>query len=118
VAGAGDLRACLYHRAELARRVPGLNMGLLYLYAAIQGAILGPVLTMLERIAPGVPSEAAWLTGAVFGGLSLYVFQSKKDFNYLGGMLFMGLIALLVAGIVGFFVHAALFHTIYCVLGF
>lgn len=98
-------------------RVRGLNLGLLTLYAAVQGAIVGPLLIMLETRYPGVPLQASCLTLAVFGGLTLYVFVSKKDFSFLGGMLFVGIIALLVASIVMFFVHVPLISTIYSLFG-
>jgi FtsH-binding integral membrane protein len=100
-----------------ARKTGNVSIGLLYLFAAIQGAIFGPVLMMANRVAPGVPAQAAVLTVATFGGLSLYAIQSRKDFSYLGGMLFAGLIALVVAGFVMFFVHMPLMSMIYSVVG-
>ena len=102
---------------SFARKTAGLNLVLLFTYSAIQGAIFGPLLMMLDQRYPGVPIQASWLTIAVFGGLTTYVFASKKDFSFLGGMLFMGLIALFVAGIVSFFVHAAWLATAYSVAG-
>ena len=102
---------------SFAQRAAGWNLALLYLYSAIQGAILGPLLTLYEARYPGLPAQAGWLTIAVFGGLTAYVFMSKKDFSFLGGMLFMGLIALIVAGIVSFFFHAAWLATAYSVVG-
>ncbi len=100
-----------------ARRTTGVNVFLLYLFAAIQGALLGPLLLMLDRYAPGIPAQAAVLTVATFGGLSLYAMQSRKDFSYLGGMLFVGLIALIVAGIVMIFVQSSLMSMVYSVIG-
>lgn len=100
-----------------ARRTTGLNVALLYVFAAIQGAIAGPLLTMIDRVAPGIPAEAAILTATVFGGLSLYAITSRKDFSYLGGFLFAALLALIVAGIVMMFVHAVLLQTLYTVGG-
>jgi FtsH-binding integral membrane protein len=100
-----------------ARRTTGLNVALLYLFAAVQGAIMGPLLILLNRAVPGVPLEAAVLTCAVFGGLTLYALQSGKDFSFLGGMLFAALIALLVGGIVMFFVHSPLISMFYSVAG-
>jgi FtsH-binding integral membrane protein len=100
-----------------ARRTTGLNVFLLYLFAAIQGAVLGPVLTMLNHAAPGVPAQAAVLTAAVFGGLSLYALQSRRDFSFLGGFLFVALIGLVVTGIVMFFVHAQILYMIYTFAG-
>lgn len=100
-----------------ARRTSGLNIALLYTFAAIEGALLGPLMPFINEIAPGVPSQALWLTAGVFGGLTFYVFQSGKDFSYLGGMLWGALLALIIAGIVLFFVGSTLLHTLYCVAG-
>jgi FtsH-binding integral membrane protein len=99
------------------RRTTGINVALLYVYAALQGAIFGPLLMLLDRTAPGVPAQAALLTVATFGGLSLYVLQTKRDFSYLGGFLFVGITALIVAGIVMWFVHSTLLHTVYALGG-
>lgn len=100
-----------------ARKTSGLNIGLLYLFSAVEGALLGPLLMTVNRVAPGVPAQAAFLTVGVFGGLSLYALQSRKDFSYLGGLLFAALIALLIAGFVMFFVQSSLLNTLYCVAG-
>jgi FtsH-binding integral membrane protein len=102
---------------SFARRVQGLNVVLLYAYSAIQGAILGPLLTMYETRFPGIAAEAGWLTIAVFGGLTGYVFTSKRDFSFLGGFLFVALIALIVAGFVMFFIHAAWMSMLYSIAG-
>ncbi len=102
---------------SFAARVPGVNLALLMLYSVIQGAIFGPMLTIFEARFPGIAAEAGWTTIAVFGGLTAYVFASRKDFSFLGGMLFMSLIALLVAGIVMMFVHAAWASMLYSVAG-
>jgi FtsH-binding integral membrane protein len=102
---------------SFARRVPGWNVALLYLYSAIQGAILGPLLTMYESRFPGIATQAGWITIGVFGGLTGYVFSTKKDFSFLGGMLFMGLIALIIAGLVMMFFHVAWLSTVYSVVG-
>jgi FtsH-binding integral membrane protein len=96
---------------------PGINMAMLFLYSAIQGAIFGPLLTIIDRYAPGVPTQAALLTVATFGGLSLYAIQSKKDFSFLGGFLFAAVIALVVAGFVMMFFHTPLLSMIYSVAG-
>ncbi len=100
-----------------ARRVSGLNLVLLYLFAAMEGALLGPLVSMINQVMPGVPAQAAWLTGGVFGGLSIYVFQSKRDFSFLGGMLWASLLALLIAGFVMFFVGSTVANTLYCIVG-
>ena len=100
-----------------ARRVPGLNLLLLYVFSAIEGLALGPLFFLYDRLAPGLPLQAGTLATAVFGGLTLYVMLTRQDFNFLGGFLFVGLIALLVAGLVMSLFHVAALTTVYCVVG-
>ena len=100
-----------------ARRASGINVALLFLFAAFEGAWLGPVLSVYNQVFPGVPAQAAWLAGGVFGGLSLYAFQSRRDFSFLGGMLWASLTALLIGGFLMFFLGTALLYTLYCVAG-
>jgi FtsH-binding integral membrane protein len=99
------------------QRTPGLNLAMLCLYAAIQGAIAGPVLTIVNRYAPGIPVQAGLLTIAVFGGLTFYAITSKKDFSFLGGMLMVGLIGLIVSGLVMMFFHTSVMSMIYSLFG-
>lgn len=47
--------------------------------------------------------EALTITGFVFAGLSLYAVQSKKDFSFLQGFLFVGVLALLIGGLLNLF---------------
>jgi len=99
------------------RKANGANMGMLFAFSAVWGAILGPLVALVERFAPGVGTQAAVLTVATFGGLSLYAIQSKKDFSYLGGFLFAALIGLIVAGIVMMFFHTPLMSMVYAAAG-
>ncbi len=96
-----------------ASRVQGLNLVLLLLYSAFQGAVIGPILVMVERTTPGVAGNAAILTLAIFGGLSGYTLVTRKDFSYLGGFLFAALLGLLVAGIALLFLNAPMLSVLY-----
>lgn len=100
-----------------ARRTTGLNIALFYLFSAVEGAIAGPMLMLINHTAPGVPMMAAVITGGIFGGLSLYALVSGKDFSFLGGFLFMGLIAVMIGGLVLMFLHVAALYTLYTVGG-
>src|SRR5206468_12923416 len=96
-----------------------LSFALLLLYSALQGAVFGPLLTMIERYAPGIPMQAGVLTIAAFGALSFYAITSKRDFSYLGGFLAIGLIGLIVAGLLFMFLPAMRtgFGLVYSVVG-
>lgn len=99
------------------RRTTGLNVFMLYLFAAVQGLLFGPLLVMADQAAPGVPALAAILTLVTFGSLSMYAVVSGKDFSYLGGFLFMALIGLVVGGIVLMFTHFAFLSLLYSLGG-
>lgn len=102
---------------SFARRVSGLNLLLFFVFTALEGAILGPFLAQLSITRPGLATQAAMLTLSVFGSLSAYVFISKKDFSFLGGMLFVGLIGLLVSGIVMMIFNVSAMATVYSLFG-
>lgn len=95
----------------LARGVAGRaeSIGIQYLglalYVVAQGIIFVPMLYIAEHYAGGgVIRSAAVLTLLGFAGLTLVVFQTRKDFSFLGGLLrWGGVLALLaIAGSVLF----------------
>lgn len=77
-------------------------------FAALQGIGLGPLISHYLRTPDGsaAVSTAAFLTGAVFVGLSTYVHITKKDFSAWSGMLFAGLLVVVGASIIGLFVSS------------
>lgn len=99
------------------RKATGLNIGLLYLFAGLNGAIMGPVLAMVNARMPGLPIQAALLTLTIFGGLTLYVMQTGKDFSFLGGTLIVALLGLIVTGFIMMFFHVAGFYLLYSFAG-
>jgi FtsH-binding integral membrane protein len=48
--------------------------------------------------------QALGLTVAVFGGLTIYTFFTKRDFSFLRGMLITGLIGIIVLGLMNAFI--------------
>jgi len=105
---------------------PKTAAGGLFLYAAMEGVIFGPLLAIAyfvgvdattsdpttvaassETFVAGGMSliiQAVLLTGLVFGGLSAYVFLTKQDFSWMrgmlmvGGLVFMGVILIAIFG--------------------
>lgn len=57
------------------------------------------------------------ITTVIFGGIALYSSKSKRDFSFLGGTLFAGLIALILISIVGLFLRSEVFHLALAWLG-
>ena len=65
------------------------------------GFTLGPMLSVYLSMAngPALVMQALGGTAAVFLGLSAYVLTTRKDFSFLSGFVFAGMIVLLLASI-------------------
>lgn len=84
------------------------NIGMQYaglgLYVLAQSVIFAPILWYASNLADGtVLPSAAVTTLLLFGGLTAYVFISGANFNWLGGLLWMGTLGLIGVAICGYF---------------
>ncbi len=86
--------------AQAVSRVEGLNYVALFAFTGLMGLVFAPV---IATFAPEVVGQAGFLTVVIFGSLTAYAFISRKDFSYLGGMLFIGLISLILGGLANAF---------------
>lgn len=83
------------------------NAATLFLFTGLSGLSLGPVIA--HYVGAGMSSvvgQAAFMTAAVFVGLSFYSLTTKKDLSMMSGMLFAGLIVLIVGGLLNLFLHS------------
>jgi modulator of FtsH protease len=85
-------------------------MGIISVFAltGFMGLTLGPILnSVLQTYSNGSELICASLasTGAIFFTLSGYAMTTKKDFSYLAGFLFVGLIVAFLASIASMFFH-------------
>ena len=88
-----------------------LNLGLLYLFATAEGVTLGILLqSYLTRGLGGVVIDAAATTAAITLAAGGYGATTRRDLSGLGGLLFVGLIGVLVAALLGLFIHLPLLH--------
>ena len=84
----------------------GLALLLFYVFAALEGAGLAPVISSyVARIGSGAVAEAALTTGVGMALLAAIVYTTAFDFRKLSGLAFGVLIALVVLGILGMFVR-------------
>ena len=88
------------------RRFPA-NIGFTFLFTFMEGIYLAPILLYYARVQPGVLGEAGLLTATAFGALTMYAFVSRRDFSAWGSFFFTGLIVVLVAIVLNFFLHSA-----------
>jgi FtsH-binding integral membrane protein len=86
--------------AQAVSRIEGLNYVALFGFTGLMGLLFAPIVALY---APTVVGQAAFLTVAIFGALTAYAFISRKDFSYLGGMLFIGVISLVLGGLANAF---------------
>ncbi len=90
-----------------------LNLVLLFAFATFEGIALGLVLDLY--VASGMSDvvlAAASATGLVAMIAGGYGYTTKRDLSGLGGFLFVGLLALVGASIIGIFVHLTAFQLV------
>ena len=84
-------------------RNSALGLLFVFLFTGFMGMTLGPILNVyVNNIANGPQAVMLALggTGVIFVGLSLYALITRKNFGFLGGMLFVGILVAFVAGLV------------------
>jgi modulator of FtsH protease len=97
----------LSYGAQAVSRMEGLNYAALFTFTGFLGFIFAPMLAIYELQQPGILAQAAVLTTITFSALTAYVFVSKKDFSFMGGLLFVGLIGLILGGLANaFLIHS------------
>ena len=79
-------------------------IGLLWVFAltGFMGLTLGPILNMYLKVFSNgheLIMMALGGTGTIFLGLSGYALSTRKDFSYMGGFLFAGVLVAFLAGI-------------------
>jgi len=89
--------------AQAVRHVPGLNLAALFGFTTFTGIVISPLIAIISQVNPGSILAAGVLTVGIFGGLTAYVFISKRDFSFLRGMVMVGLIVVILAGVVNIF---------------
>jgi len=97
----------------------GLNLFLLYLFTFLEGLALAPLISLYLHIDNGgtILAEAFFLTAVSSLALAVYAWISKRNFNRLGGILFMGVILLIVAMLISFFFYSTFLSLLISVLG-
>jgi len=90
--------------AMLFRRRHSVGYPFLFTFTFISGMTLAPIiLAYTSTIGASEVLNAFCVTVFAFGGAALYASRSKADFRFLGGFLFIGLLALLAMGVVSIF---------------
>ncbi len=86
--------------AQVMADKPAMGNVALFGFGALLGVIIAPIVALYS---PQTVGQAAALSVLIFGALTAYTFITRKDFNFLGGMLFIGFISLIGAGLLNMF---------------
>lgn len=83
------------------------GIGVIFLITGLLGFGLGSILTVYMAMAngPQIITTALGGTGIIFLGLSGYALTTKKDFSFLGGFLFAGMMVVILAIIASLFIQ-------------
>jgi modulator of FtsH protease len=102
--------------AQAVRLVPVVNLLALFAFTALTGVIISPAIAIYTQLNPASILQAGVLTVGIFGGLTAYVFASKKDFSFMRGMVTTGLIVVFLSAALNLFIvgSSALAFAISC----
>lgn len=83
----------------------GAGLGTVFAITGLLGFSLGPILSMYLAMSngPSIVATALGGTGVIFLALSGYALVSRKDFSFMGGFLFVGLLVALIAALANIF---------------
>ena len=85
----------------------GWALPAVFALTGFMGYTLGPLLTHSLALPGGAQTITLALaaTGATFLALSSYVLLTRRDFSFMGGFLFVGMVIALIAGIAAMFLQ-------------
>ena len=87
------------------------GLGVVFAITGLMGFGLGPMLEMYLSLPNGtqIVGTAFGGTGVIFLGLSGYALTSRKNFNFMGGFLFAGMLVVLVGALANIFLQIPAF---------
>jgi len=83
------------------------GLGVIFLITGLLGFALGPMLTQYLALpkGPQIVGTAFGGTGIIFLALSGYALTSKRDFSFMGGFLFAGMMVVMLALVANWFLE-------------
>jgi len=91
----------------------GWGVASTFLFTGFMGYTLGPMIgyymTALSN-GPEIVASALGATGLIFLSLSTYVLATKKDFSFMGGFLFVGVMVAFLGGLAAMIFNMPLLH--------
>lgn len=100
--------------ARIAHMKASTAQALFWVYAALNGISLSVI--FLGFTAESI-ARVFFIAAAMFAGLSLWGYTTKRDISGWGSFLFMGLIGIVVASVVNIFLASSMLHWVLSVAG-
>jgi len=92
----------------------GTALGLFLAYSAILGLFLSTIFMVYTQSSI---AQVFFITAATFGVTSLWGYTTKRDLTGMGSFLFMGLIGIIIASLVGIFWHSSALQFAISIIG-
>lgn len=107
------LKALFGKKSEKGRKLTSygmkLPMWLVHGFSLLLGIGIAPIIGYyVDSMGVTLVILSFAITAALFGGLFLYTYFTKKDFSFLGGMLFFALLAIILLGITNIFIGSSI----------
>lgn len=88
---------------QAVRHKPVINFAALLGFGALTGMAVSPLVAFVAEKSGMLVAQAFMTTAVAFAGLTIYTFVSRKDFSFLKGFVWTGLIALIVLSLSNYF---------------
>jgi FtsH-binding integral membrane protein len=92
----------------------GAAQATFWVYAALLGVSLSSIFAVYTAASI---TQVFFIAAATFGGMSLWGYTTKRDLTGMGSFLFMGLIGIVIASLVGIFWHSTALQFAISVVG-
>ncbi len=104
----------LYITARISRLSASTATGFFLAYAALNGAMLSPILLVYT----GASIVSTFIiTALMFASMAIYGYTTKRDLSPIGSFLMMGLIGIIIASIVNIFLQNSAMDFVISVIG-
>ena len=100
----GELVLVIMLSARVGRLKASTATGIFLLYALLNGVTLSIIFAIYAK---ATIASTFFICAVSFGALSLYGWATKRDLSGLGSFMFMGLIGIIIASVVNFFVRSS-----------
>jgi len=88
---------------QTVRHKPGINFLALLAFGALTGLAVSPLVGMVAAKSGTLVTQAFMTTAVAFVALTGYTFISRRDFSFLKGFVWVGLISMIVLGLSNYF---------------